>query len=94
MSNNKKQFLQKKVTIGDVEYTFQKLPTKKALEIKQKWLDQNNNVIELTMCEQLLEHVVVNPKRSVDDYDDVSELMTVCTQAANFQYGGKFSKNM
>ena len=55
MSNNKKQFLQKKVTIGDVEYTFQKLPTKKALEIKQKWLDQNNNIIELTMCELLLE---------------------------------------
>ena len=92
--SNKKQFLQKKVTIGDVEYTFQKLPTKKALEIKQKWLDQNNNIIELTMCEQLLEHVVVNPKRSVDDYDDVSELMTVCIQASNFQYGGKFSKNL
>ena len=94
MSNNKKQFLQKKVTIGDVEYTFQKLPTKKALEIKQKWLDQNNNIIELTMCELLLEHVVVNPKRSVDDYDDVSELLAVCIQASNFQYGGKFSKNL
>lgn len=88
-----KKFEQKNFTLGNTDYVFQKLPTRKALEIKQKWLDANNNIIELNMYEQLLDHVIVNPKRTVDDFDDISELQTLCLEALNFAYGGQYSKN-
>lgn len=88
-----KKMEQKTVKVGDTEYVFQKLPTRKALEIKQKWLDANGQIIELNMYDQLLEHVIVNPRRDIDDFDDISELQTLCVEALNFQFGGQFSKN-
>lgn len=88
-----KKFEQKTVTVANKEYVLQKLPTRKALEIKQKWLDANGQIIELEMYDQVLEHIVVNPKKTVDDFDDISELNKLGTQAVNFQFGGKFTKN-
>lgn len=88
-----KKFEQKTVTIGDKDYILQKVPTRKALEIKQKWLDANGQIIELNMYEQVLEHIVVNPKCDIDDFDDISELQTLGMEAVNFQFGGKFTKN-
>ena len=88
-----KKFEQKTITVGENEYVLQKLPTRKALEIKQKWLDANGQIIELNFYDEILEHIVVNPKKTVDDFDDMSELQTLGTEASNFQFGGKFTKN-
>ena len=88
-----KKFEQKTITVGENEYVLQKLPTRKALEIKQKWLDSNGQIIELNLYDEVLEHIVVNPKKIVDDFDDISELQTLGTEALNFQFGGKYTKN-
>lgn len=88
-----KKFEQKTITVGENEYVLQKLPTRKALEIKQKWLDSNGQIIELNLYDEVLEHIVVNPKKTVDDFDDISELQTLGTEALNFQFGGKYTKN-
>ena len=88
-----KKFEQKTITVGDKDYVLQKLPTRKALEIKQKWLDSNGQIIELNLYDEVLEHIVVNPKKTVDDFDDISELQTLGTEALNFQFGGKYTKN-
>lgn len=88
-----KKFEQKTITVGENEYVLQKLPTRKALEIKQKWLDSNGQIIELNLYDEVLEHIVVNPKKTVDDFDDISELQALGTEALNFQFGGKYTKN-
>ena len=87
-----KKFEQKTVRVGDKEYVLQKLPTRKALEMKQRYMP-NNVFNELKCYDEILEHVVVNPKVTLDDFDDISELDTLGTEALNFQYGGKFTKN-
>lgn len=87
-----KKFEQKTVTVGDKEYVLQKLPTRKALEMKQRYMP-NNVFNELKCYDEILEHVVVNPKVTLDDFDDISELDTLGTEALNFQFGGKFTKN-
>lgn len=87
-----KKFEQKTVTVGDKEYVLQKLPTRKALEMKQRYMP-NNIFNELKCYDEILEHVVVNPKVTLDDFDDISELDTLGTEALNFQFGGKFTKN-
>jgi len=92
MSESKK-FEQKNIAVGDTEYVLQKLPTRKALEIKQKWLDANGQIIELNLYDEVLEHIVVNPKCRVDDFDDISELQELGAEALNFQFGGKYTKN-
>ena len=87
-----KKFEQKTVTVGDKEYVLQNLPTRKALEMKQRYMP-NNVFNELKCYDEILEHVVVNPKVTLDDFDDISELDTLGTEALNFQFGGKFTKN-
>lgn len=88
-----KKFEQKTITVGENEYVLQKLPTRKALEIKQKWLDANGQIIEIIFYDEILEHIVVNPKKTVDDFDDISELQILGAEASNFQFGGKYTKN-
>ena len=78
MSESKK-FEQKNIAVGDTEYVLQKLPTRKALEIN--------------LYDEVLEHIVVNPKCRVDDFDDISELQELGAEALNFQFGGKYTKN-
>lgn len=87
-----KKFEQKTVTIGETEYIFQKLPIRKAMQMRQRYT-QGNVIDDIKMSEELLEHVVVSPKRKLDDFDDYSELDALMTEAITFQYGGKFTKN-
>lgn len=78
----------KKITIEGTEYTFQKLPVRQALELREQW--QPSGVVdEVKMFELVLEHIVVHPKKDLDDFEDVVEVEELVSQALNYQYRTK-----
>lgn len=84
---------QETIKIGDTEYILQKLPARKALELRREWT-KSGTIDEITMFEKMLEHIIVKPRKTIDDFEDISELTYLCNQAIVYQYGGKYSKNL
>lgn len=87
-------FKQEKITIGETNYILQKMPARKALELRQSWTNKFGSVDDIQMSEKVLEHIVVNPKKTIDDFEDISELQYLVTQAIDFQYNGAYTKNI
>ena len=78
----------KKVVIDGEEYTLQKLPVRQALELRNQW-HTNGEVDEIKMYELLLEHIVVNPKKTLDDFEDIVTLEELGQAALSYQYRTK-----
>ena len=87
-------FKQEKITIGETEYILQKLPARKALELRQSWMNNVGSVDDIKMTDKVLEHIVVKPKKTIDDFEDISELQYLVTRAIDFQYNGEYTKNI
>lgn len=82
---------QKKVTVNDKEYTLQSLPIREAFRIRDQWLsgDTASGVDQLKMAELCLEHIVVNPKVTLDDFNSISEAEELIAECIDFVYVGK-----
>jgi len=78
----------KKVVIDGEEYTLQKLPVRQALELRSQW-HVNGEVDEIKMYELLLEHIVVHPKKTLDDFEDIVTLEELGQAALTYQYRTK-----
>jgi len=78
---------QKKVTINGVEYTFQKILPREWLRMRDRCKNKHGIPIEEKMYGEVLKHIVVEPKKSLDDFTDVAELEEVVTSAIRFQRG-------
>jgi hypothetical protein len=76
----------KKVTVGDTEYTLQKIPAREWVRLRQR-CTKNGNLNEEKFIDEILEHIVVDPKKRLDDFEDYSELEEVVAEAVNFQHG-------
>lgn len=76
---------QKKVTIGGIEFTFQFPGVKTALEISDRSRDRNGNLLTVPYYEQIMEHVIVNPRTDWDFWDDNVDIVEeVFGQAIRF----------
>ena len=75
-----------KVKIKGKEYTFQKLSAREWIRLRKR-CTKNNNFDEEKFIDELLEHVVVDPKITMDDFEDYGELEEVVAEATNFQSG-------
>lgn len=79
----------KMVKVDGKDYSLQKLPIRQALELREKW-QVDGTVHEPTMYDLVLEHIVVNPKVTMEDFgDDVIVLEELIGQALNYQYKTK-----
>lgn len=79
----------KKVKVDGVEYSLQKLPIRPALELREQW-QSNGEIHEPTMFDLVLEHIVVAPKVTMEDFgDDVVVLEELVSEALNYQYKTK-----
>lgn len=78
---------QKKVTINGTEYTFQKVVPREWLRMRDRCKNKNGIPIEERLYDEVLQHIVVNPKKRLDDFTDVQELEEVVTAAIRFQRG-------
>ncbi|MBK5244290.1 MAG: hypothetical protein JJE18_04565 [Eubacteriaceae bacterium] len=69
---------QKTVTINEVDYTMQKLPTRQWIRARQKYRDKDGMPKDEELYDYLLENVVISPKLIIDDFEenqDLEELM-------------------
>ncbi len=76
----------KKYTVDGVEYTFQKIPPREWIRLRKR-CTKNNNVDEEKFYDEVLEHIVIEPKVKLDDFDDNATLEEVVAEAVNFQHG-------
>lgn len=78
----------KKITVDGTEYTLQKLPPRQALEIREQWhVDGIPN--EIKMFDLILEHIVVKPKVTIDDFEDIVVVEELVKEAMQYQYRTK-----
>lgn len=75
----------KKVVIDGEEYTLQKLPVRQALELRDQW--QVDGVVDnVKMFDMVLEHFVVHPRKTLDDFEDVATVEELVGEALKYQY--------
>ena len=79
---------QKTVRIGDKDYTLQKVPLSYWLETLDNSKDRYGNVMDSRFIPEILKHIVVSPKTSIDDFSDMEHLKEVVKEAVTFQQRG------
>ncbi len=78
---------QEKETINGTEYTLQKLPPREYLRLRDRSKNRFGNVIEETFISELLKHIVVDPKVTLDDFEEFADAQELANAAARFQLG-------
>ncbi|MBC3887252.1 hypothetical protein GH810_02875 [Acetobacterium paludosum] len=76
---------QKKDTINGVDYTFQKVPPREWVKIRQRCKDKNGQALEEKLYDEILSHIVVTPKITMDDFEEVEDMEAVMEAAITFQ---------
>ena len=73
---------QKNVTINETEYTLQQVNALEWIRLRER--SHKNGVLSQEMFyRELLEHVVVNPKRKIEDFDEYMELEELMGEAVS-----------
>ncbi len=80
---------QKTLRIGDTDYTFQRVPLSYWLQMMDGAKDNNGNLMDSRFIPEVLKHIVVSPKKSIDDFPDMDTLREVIKEAATFQSSGR-----
>lgn len=75
------------ITVKDVEYTLQKISPREWLRLKGRCKNKHGQLNEENFYSEILKHIVVNPKVTLDDFDDVADLEAVVAPAVRFQTG-------
>ncbi len=74
-----------KKEIRGVEYTFQKIPAMDFVRMKERATNEKGQILDSLMFEELAEHVIVDPKIDLEEFDDVVELSEIMEEAISFQ---------
>lgn len=78
----------KTVDVDGVEYTLQKLPVRPGLQLRQDCRD-GGDIDDIKFYERLLESVVIQPKKKLDDFEDIGHLEKLMKAVMEYQYQGK-----
>lgn len=78
----------KEVEVDGTVYTLQKLPVRPGLKLRQR-CRKGSDVDDIQFYEELLEHVVIKPKKGLDDFDDIGHLENLMLEVIEYQYQGK-----
>lgn len=82
------KFYQVKKTINGVEYTAQFNGVSAAMEaIDGCYIDGSSNISSKKLADYVFEHVIVNPKVTIDDFDSVSEMNEVAEWGRDVMQG-------
>lgn len=87
-------FEQKKITVGEVEYTLQKLPVRQGIKLRQQFSDTHlpNEIDVEKACDLCFEHIVVSPKVKLDEFEYSEDAEMLVAECILFQYAGKSEK--
>ncbi|MBW2672323.1 MAG: hypothetical protein JRD89_02755 [Deltaproteobacteria bacterium] len=83
---------EKTETIYGKEYRFRKLPPRQWVRLKDRCKNRFGVVQEEDFMSEVLEHLVVDPVVTLDDFEDWDEAEAVVTAAVRFQLGKAIPK--
>ena len=78
---------QKTVRVGQTDYTFQKLTPREWVRLRDRCKDRHGNMKEESFMSEVLQHIVVSPKVTLDDFDEWETAQEVTNAAITFQLG-------
>lgn len=78
---------EKKETIEGVEYTFKKLPPREWARLRDRCKNRHGHILEEALMSEILEHIVVDPKITLDDFEDWEVAERVVNAATTFCLG-------
>lgn len=78
----------KKITVEGTEYTLQKMKPRQALEVRNQW-QEGGVPNEIKMFDLVLEHIVISPQVTLDDFEELTEVEEVVRLAMEYQYVSK-----
>lgn len=80
-----------KKTVCGVEYTFQKMQAMEFVRLRERCVGDNGRMLDSLYFEELAEHIIVQPKLDLENFEDYAELKEVMEAATMFQLGRKKS---
>ena len=83
----KNSAMEKVETINGVEYTFKKIPPREWARLRDRCKNRQGIVLEEKLMVEILEHVVANPRVTLDDFDDWATAEEVVNSATLFCLG-------
>ena len=78
---------QKTVTVNGKDYTLQKITPREWARLRDRCKNRFGNVVEETFMTEILKYIVVDPKVTLDDFDEWADAQEVCNEAVRFQLG-------
>lgn len=89
MTEKKETFkMARTVTVDGITYNLQKLPVREGLELRKR-SRMGGDIDDIKFYEEILEHIVVDPKKSLDDFEDIGHLERLMEKVVEYQYQGK-----
>ena len=79
---------EKKVKIQGKEYTLKKIPPREWARLRDRCKNRFGVMSEEKFLSEIFEYMVVNPRVSLDDFEDYDECQEVANAAIEFQHGG------
>ncbi len=75
---------QKKITVRGTQYTLQNVPLKEFYKMQERCRDAHANPLASELYDEIFKNVIVSPKVSWDNYDDVDEVEELMQEALRF----------
>ncbi len=78
---------QKTVRVGQTDYTLQRMSPREWARLRDRCKNRFGNMMEETFMSEVLKHIVVSPRVTLDDFDLWEDAQEVCNEAITFQLG-------
>ncbi len=75
------------IEIRGKEYTLKKLPPREWARLRDRCKNRFGHILEEKFLSEIFDHLVVNPRTTLDDFDDWDECQEVANAAVEFQLG-------
>lgn len=74
----------KEVTIGGEKYTLQAPPIRERLKMTERCKNKNGHLIQENWYDEMFKHVIISPKKTIDDFENFEELTELMQECNNF----------
>ena len=75
---------QRKFKCEDVEYTFQRPPMRDTVKMRDRCKDSNGELVEEKYYDEIMKHVIVEPKFDWEHWDEHEGFQEVMSEAIKF----------
>ncbi len=77
----------KEVVVNGATYTIQKLSPREWARLRDRSKNRHGQPVEENLLSEILKHMVIEPKLTLDDFQEWDDLQEVCNEAIVFQLG-------